>query len=293
MVVWNKRAAAGALMVGMLSLSFGEAAENRDRFSVEVRGDGAPLVVIPGLTSSPRAFAVALDGLNAQQHLITVAGFAGVPAPSSIDPFIAPLAESITDYVDAAEATDVAVIGHSMGGVVAMLAAGQTDRISRVLIVDSVPFLPALFQPGASPERAAASRPFMQQQMANTSDEAWLAQVRAGLPRQARTSEAQELVYADSAASDTAAAKAAVIELMTTDYTEAFNSVDVPVTLLVPFDPTIGFGRDAVLARYEAQYAGVPNLTIRVVENSRHFIMLDQPSAFRAEVEQFLSGDDQ
>jgi pimeloyl-ACP methyl ester carboxylesterase len=61
--------------------------------------------------------------------------------------------------------------------------------------------------------------------------------------------------------------------------------------VLVPFDSATGFSKDAVRARYEAQYAAFPSVKIRMVDNSRHFIMLDAPDAFAAELARLISVD--
>lgn len=160
-----------------------------------------------------------------------------------------------------------------------MLTAARSDRVASVLVVDAVPFLPALFGP-TSPEAAAAMRPGIDAQLAAQDDATWLAQARAGLPRQAISEPARARVLADAERADVAASKAAFAEMMTTDYAPMLAEVDVPVTVLVPYDPAMGLDRDAVLARYAAFYADVPGVTLKVVDGSRHFLMLDAPDAF-------------
>ena len=43
-----------------------------------------------------------------------------------------------------------------------------------------------------------------------------------------------------------------------------------------------------MIERYSTLYAGLENVEFKIVENSRHFIMLDQPEAFAHELDVFV-----
>ncbi|WP_158548866.1 alpha/beta fold hydrolase [Parvularcula marina] len=281
-------------LAALLSLSFAHAADEMggDRFVVEVTGNGRAVIFIPGLTSSPDVFAAAQEKLYVEAHLITPAGFDGVPAPAPLTPFIDSLAADIVRYLNDEDISDAAIVGHSMGGLTALLVAAKSDRMSAVMVIDSVPFLPRLFQPSITPEQVDASRAVLTTQMAALSDESYLDLARQGLPRQAMKPEDQSRIMEDVTRADISAAKAAFIELMSTDYTPQLSGIDASITVLVPFDPMTGFSRDLLLARYEEQYTFLEQVELRIVENARHFIMLDQPAVFREELEQFLNKND-
>ncbi|MCQ8183972.1 alpha/beta fold hydrolase [Parvularcula maris] len=261
------------------------------RVMVEAEGTGPDVVLIPGLMSTPAVFEDTMSSLRIARHEVTAKGFGGTEAPDDLSAFVEPLANDLAAYLRSEEVEEAVLVGHSMGGVAAMLTAGRSRRISHVVIVDSVPFLAGLFNPNATPDGAAGSRELQRRQLDTLSPEAWLGMAKQGLSRQAMTEESQSKVFADVQTADTAAAKTAFLELMTTDYSAAFQKVDVPVTVLVPFDPSIGFPREAVLSRYEAQYRDMTNVEFRVIEPSRHFIMLDAPDAFRKEIERVLEGE--
>ena len=60
------------------------AAFTSDRISVETRGSGPDVVLIPGLTSSPRAWESTVAAVPGYRyHLVQVAGFAGAPAEAN------------------------------------------------------------------------------------------------------------------------------------------------------------------------------------------------------------------
>lgn len=263
------------------------------RFVVEVEGDGTPVIFIPGLTSSPEAFQAGItQPLNAQAHWITVSGFAGAPAAAASEDMIGDTAEAIAAYIASEELTDVRLVGHSMGGVLSILVAGQVpERVNGVLIVDSVPFLPALFQPGATEEAAKPQARAMQAQFDAMDETAFLAMMRSGLPVQATSAASQDFVFKDIEASDKDTVAAATVQLMSTDYGPALASVKAPTTVLIPHNAYLGVTPDAIKARYAGLYEGLANANFEVIPESRHFIMLDQPEAFEAALTNFLEAN--
>src|SRR5688500_10236078 len=89
-----------------------------DRISVEVRGAGPDIILIPGLGAHRDTWsktAAALEGRH-RLHLVQVHGFAGFPAGANAEgPVSAPVAEELARYIQAAGLERPAVIGHSMG----------------------------------------------------------------------------------------------------------------------------------------------------------------------------------
>ncbi len=67
------------------------------------------------------------------------------------------------------------------------------------------------------------------------------------------------------------------------------SSIKTPTLVLYPYDSALQ-GADAakVAAIYEGQYKGMPNVKLVRVDDSRHFIMYDQPAKMDAEIEAFL-----
>ena len=261
-----------------------------DKVTIEREGEGRPIFFVPGLSSSPAVFDNAVKNVEGDISKVQIAGFAGTPPSKTktTGAVVQPVADGLSEFIDTNDLRNVALVGHSLGGVVSLLAASQNDRVTDVLIIDAVPFLPALFNPRATPESAAASRSALRAQMDATADSQYLAIARQGLARQAISEEARAYVYADVERSDLATVKTAFVELMTTDYSAVLSTISANITVLVPFDPTIGFQKEAVSSIYAAQYAGHPNVNIRMIEGSRHFIMLDAPEAFASQLSSFL-----
>src|SRR6185503_3257383 len=118
------------------------------RFSVEVIGRGPDVILIPGLTSGRgvwRATAAAVPGYR--YHLIQVAGFAGAPALGNrAGPVVAPLADEIARYIADRRLDRPAIVGHSMGGTIAMMIAARRPELAgRIMVVDMLPEPVGLF----------------------------------------------------------------------------------------------------------------------------------------------------
>src|SRR3546814_542370 len=112
------------------------------RISVVVQGSGPDVVLIPGLTASRdrwQGTVAAMPGYR--YHLVQVAGFAGTPAGGNASgKVVAPVAAEIARYIDEANLRTPDLIGHSMGGTLAMMiAARHPAAVGRVMVVDMLP----------------------------------------------------------------------------------------------------------------------------------------------------------
>ena len=291
----RKNQATFAIVFGLFIGTAGSPASaewESDRVFFNLEGAGRPVIVIPGLTSSPDVFKEPLTELNAPDrafHWATLAGFAGTSAPQDLTAYIQPAANELARYISDQNLHDVALIGHSMGGVISLLvAARETDRIDRILIVDAVPFLPGLLQVNANAEEAATGRAPMLAEFNALSDDQFAMRMRQGLPFQATSREAQAIVWADIERSDRHAIAIAMSEIFSTDYGYALPKITAKTTVLTPHNEYSPGSPESLLARYKTLYKGLADVELRAIENSRHFIMLDQPEVFAQEVERFL-----
>ncbi|MDQ0464545.1 pimeloyl-ACP methyl ester carboxylesterase [Caulobacter ginsengisoli] len=284
-----KTLAALAAMLIPLALA-GQAAATPTRFTVEVRGKGPDVVLIPGLASSRAVWddtAKRLEG-RYRLHIIQVNGFAGqTPGPNASGPVVAPLIEEIDAYIRDQKLDHPAVIGHSMGGYSALaLAAAHPGDVGKVMVVDALPFFSVLFGPGVTVAQVEPQATAFKAQMLAMSK----AQFDAGQPqvmaRLAKTPAAQALAAQWAIASDRQVMAQATYDIMTSDLRPQLAAITVPVTVVYARDPVMGEGR--VDALYKENYAALPGVKLQAIDGGFHFIMLDQPDAFAAAVEAFL-----
>ena len=261
----------------------------RDRISVEVVGTGPDLIFIPGLASSRdtwRATAERLRG-HYRLHLVQVAGFAGEPARgNAAGPVLIPTAEAIDTYIVDQKLKPAIVIGHSMGGTIALwLAEHHPADLKKGLIVDAVPFFaqvmmgPAMtleqVRPIAEGLRTASPQP----------PEAMTKMIDSMVTSPANRAR----VAAWSKASDRAVVQNALADDLELDLRPGLATIGAPITVLFPDYVALGVPAGATDATYGAAFAALPHKTMRRVDGSLHFIMFDQPDAFAADLDAFLA----
>lgn len=263
-----------------------------DRISVVTRGTGPDIILVPGLNSHRDVWAGVADSLQGRYrlHLIQVSGFAGfVPGANADGPVSAPVAEEISRYITETGLTRPAVIGHSMGGTIAMmLAARHPDVIGRVMVVDMPPFLGVMFgPPGATAESV---RP-----VADSMRAAMLA-APPGTPTMfevmvqtmTKVDSMKTMLVSGSRASNLATTANAFHELIVTDLRPELARITAPMTVLYVVPPSAPLPPAQYEAAMRASYATAPSAVLIKIEDSYHFIQFDQPGRFVAEVDALM-----
>ena len=268
------------------------------RFHVRVDGPASPVgdvVLIPGLSSSPEVWDRLTDELKGRYrvHRIHVQGFAGAaPKDNAEGPVSAPVAEDIARYIRDQGLVKPAVIGHSMGGTIGMmLAARHPEAVGRLMVVDMVPFMGAMFgQPGTNPtaESVAPMADMIYQGMANSPREQYQQQADGQIVAMINTESLRAGPLEDSRTSDQKVSASAFRELIVTDLRPELANITAPTTVLyVKFnDPRMT--PEITDGVYRGSFANLPGATLKRIDDSAHFIMLDQPAVFAAEVNAFL-----
>ena len=266
-----------------LSLPVAALAEDAPCPPFEVTGTGPDLVLVPGLGSAPAVWDGVREGLakDYRLHFVHVAGFAGRAPEGDPATLIDRTKAEIIRHLDCQKVDRAAYAGHSMGGFLGLsLAADHPDRVSRVVVVDSLPFFPLIFDPAATPQSAAmlaeGTRVGILAQDRESFAESQQQSVRSLVRNTARHAE----VAGWSIASDRATFAGAIHALMTTDLRPRLPAITAPVTVMIAANPYAPRARVEPL--YAAAYAGLPGAKLTIIEDSYHFIMFDQPAAFEA-----------
>lgn len=249
----------------------------------EVVGTGPDLVLVPGLGSSPEVWEGVKDSLarDYRLHLVHVAGFAGRAPEGDPATLVERTKAEVIRHLDCQKVASAAYAGHSMGGFLGLtLAADHPDRISKVVVVDSLPFFPLIFNPAATAELAAPQAAAMRAQIAAQDDASFAATQRMGAQSLVQSAAHQAQVVDWSLTSDRATFAGAIHALMTTDMRPRLGDITVPVTVLAAANPYAP--RTRVEPLYTAAYAGLDGVKLTVIDDSYHFIMFDQPAAFEA-----------
>lgn len=258
-------------------------------FEVQVSGQGPALILIPGVASSANVWQHTVDSLKDryQLHVLTLAGFAGVkplPMQSWGDGYLTLQQEAILRYIDEQKLQKPVIIGHSLGGYLALaLAAKAPEKIAGAINVDGLPALGALFannnagnkQTADSSNNAAPQRfdPMaMAKSMANS--EQW-----------------QQQIVKDMYRSDGMTSGRVMGELMRADLRPELGNIRVPVLTLGALQHGAPYSTpEQVQANYEQQLANAPAQYHRFAfaRDAKHFIMADAPDWLQQQIDLFL-----
>lgn len=249
------------------------------RFTVEVKGSGPDVILIPGLTASRGVWSGTVAALPGYRyHLVQVAGFAGAPAAGNArGEIVRPLAEEIARYIADRGLRRPAIVGHSMGGTVAMMVAARHPlRVGKVMVVDMLPQPAGLLGSSAAGMRGLS-----------------------GLLRDLGASEGGRSLI-DSAIrlfgnepsehgrSDPGVVARATDELAVTDLTGELPLIAAPLTVV--YAALDRYRAPAADRLYRAAYAGKKGVKLVRIDSSGHMVMYDQPARFRAALKTFLAG---
>ncbi len=244
------------------------------RFSVQVQGTGPDVILIPGLSSGRDLWRGTVERLPGYRyHLVQVAGFAGDPVRGNREgAVLIPLAEEIARYISDRRLRQPAIVGHSMGGTLAMLVgARHPDLAGRIMVVDMLPQPAGLFGGNAL-------------------------DVGPLLGNLVRSSEGRRLMGSLMGAftppesshrrSDPDLLARAAHELGALDLAPALPRIRAPLTIAYGApDPR---GAAAIDRSFASAYAPARSARLVRIDGAGHMVMLDQPTRFVAALRDFL-----
>ena len=261
------------------------------RFSVTVEGEGPDVIFIPGLVSGRAVWDGALQSLNGKYrvHRLQLAGFAGDRARGNAEGEILPgVVAELHDYIEASGLDRPEVVGHSLGGLLAlMLAEAHPKDVGAIMVVDALPFHGLLFDPSATVASVAPRAVQLRDMMIAMDEDAYRAQQLRTTATLVRNESARPAVLADSLASDRNVAARAVYEDMITDMRPRLATIKAPLTIVYAVNAVAPETRVGPL--YRTSYSTAPNLAFEPVADSHHFVMLDQPARFAEILQTFLT----
>ncbi len=252
------------------------------RISVEVRGSGPDVILIPGLSSSRGVWngtVAAVPGYR--YHLVQVAGFAGTAAAGNgAGRVAAPVADEIARYIVAGRLGRPAIVGHSMGGSIAMMIGARHPGVAgRVMVVD---MLPSPARPFGVPQ--AAAKPLAK----------LIGGEMAGAGRLRRDLKSLVGRFGNSdwleSRNDAGVVGRSVAELLSTDLTAELPRIRAPLTVVYACSARLSYACGPVSRAFVSAYSKRPGTRLVRIDRSGHTIMWDQPAAFQAELRRFLAG---
>lgn len=256
-------------------------------FDVTVTGAGRPVVFVPGLGSPGSVW----DGTVAhlagkyQTHVLTLAGFAGTAAIPP--PFLLTVHQQLVDYVKHLD--HPIVVGHSLGGFeVLWLAETNSADVAGVVDVDGLPFLAAMQDPTMTEAKASESAKMMHDTLMKQPADQFAPMTKQFLGSMITKPDDLDRIATATAKSDREAFATAMAELMAKDLRPDLPKITTKVTIIAATDQ--GVPRPQLEAAWHTQIDAIKGASFHMVESAKHFVMLDQPDAFYALIDQALAG---
>ena len=201
--------------------------------------------------------------------------------------------DALIAYIQENELKKPILAGHSLGGFLSLwIAASIPESVGSLIIVDAVPFLPALQNPAATIEfmRAPADKtpPIYFPKHLNKEKKATPSMLKMMITDPAKVDTA--VVW--SLSSDPNTVAQAMYEIFLTDLRTEIKKIQTPVLVLGAWvsGQSQGATRESSLSAYQKQYAiTVENCEIWMTDTGKHFIMWDDPEGYFATIDAFLS----
>lgn len=252
-------------------------------FTVSVIGEGEDVILVPGLASGPDVWTPITEDLKESYrlHLVHVSGFAGAPARGNAenDNILDDLSADLSAYANTLE-HPAHLVGHSLGGLVAMKTALEPEaNLKSLVVVDVLPFFSVLIDEGATAEKMMPAAAMMKATLIAQSDEVFAKRQAETISSLVKATEYHDMVLSWSLASEREVMGQAMSEVVVTDLRGEIANIDVPVTIIFARDEAIP-NMASIEALYETLYAPLQSGTVIGIDEAFHFIMLDQPALF-------------
>ncbi len=269
-----------------------------DRIVVEVRSPRPgttdqpvrDVILIPGLASTALVWEPVAERLSRTHrvHLVSVRGFGELAAGGNGQGLVAgPVADEVARYIRTRGLRDPVVIGHSMGGQIALrLASAPGVTLDRVMIVDAAPFFPSLIDDRATGRDLEPIAAVAYQAVLFLGDEALARQPWAqGMGPTAGALDS----WVGWQGGDSRVLAQSLYEVMTVDLRPNLARIDVPVTVVYGWSRREDSPRYRLQSSWQQAYRGSRHpVRLVPIEGAEHMVMIDQPVRFMAAVDEFL-----
>lgn len=270
-------------------------AETFEGLDIKTDGKGAAVVFIPGLNSSSSVFNETCAAIksNHQCHLLQLPGFAGLtPLPANDQDFLTNMRDRIEHYLQTKKMKNVTLVGHSLGGTLSlMIAQHSPDLVSKLVIVDSLPFYSAIQNPAATAELMKPQADQMRAMMLNQPLEDYLKYGAQNLTSMSNNPARMNTLIEWFKSSDRTTTTAAMYSMMITDLRKSIANIKAPTVVLGAWAAYKNFGatKESTKAIFTSQYAELKNIDIRLSEAGYHFLMWDDAAWVNQQILEVLA----
>jgi pimeloyl-ACP methyl ester carboxylesterase len=252
-------------------------------FDVQISGQGKQSIIfIPGFACSGNVWkeTVSRYEKSFSCHVLTMAGFADARPKSGAS--FQNWEKGIVDYIRQNKIVKPILIGHSMGGGLALaISADYPDLVDKIIVVDGLPCLAALMNPAFKPVEPTDCTPVITQ-LATLSDKQFADMQKQTIPRLLADTSKQSLVISWSISSDRNTFAEMYCDFSNTDLREKIKASNCSSLILlqsyfVNMKPAM-----------EEQYKNLKHATLKYADKGLHFIMYDDQEWYFKQVDDFI-----
>ncbi|WP_051210005.1 alpha/beta fold hydrolase [Gelidibacter mesophilus] len=251
---------------------------------METIGQGKPILFLPGFTASGSVWkeTVANLSIDRKSYLFSYAGFNG-NEPIEM-PWYETIKNGFVDYITQNNLTDIIVVGHSMGGNLAVdIASELPNRVSKLVIVDALPFMKDVMVPDVPIEMLDYDTLYNQQTIAMPdADFANMASMMASM--MATDSTNQETLKNWMIEADRKTWAYGYTDLLKLDLRPTLKNITCETLIIGASFPDVAIAKE----NYEKQYANLLEKKLIMASNSKHFVMMDEPEWFYKTLNNFI-----
>ncbi|MFK8038336.1 MAG: alpha/beta fold hydrolase, partial [Crocinitomicaceae bacterium] len=265
-------------------------------FNVEIKGEGKPIILIPGISCSGAVWKETTDSLKDkfECHILTLAGFNDQRPIDLKHGYISLIKEGVIKYISVELSEKPIIVGHSLGGLISMsIACSEPEIMSQLILVDSYPFAPSAFNPNATKESVLPQAKQMQEATLTLPDSLFYKQEMMKLETMITDKDNIKVASEWLMESDRETITQSVFEMMTMDLRDEIENIKVPILVLGSWYGLKDYGvtKDFVYSSLINQFSKAKDCKIEVADTSKHFIMWDQPIWFSGKIKSFISYD--
>lgn len=261
----------------------------KNSFQVTVTSEGPAIFYFPGFSIGGSIFQETIDQLEikGQNHIFTFAGFDGVN-PIEM-PWYSTIKEDLKTYIQEQELAEITIIGHSMGGNLALdLAMELPDQVSKLVIIDALPCMREVMMPGVPADALQYDSPY-NRQVLNMDAAGFQGYANTMASNMTKDSLGGTKILDWILKADRKTYVYGYTDLLKLDARPGLSKIKAKSLILVAPEP---FGEEMVLKNIHSQYQNLSTKSIRVAPKSRHFIMYDNLPWMVNEINLHLNGTD-
>lgn len=253
-------------------------------FTIETMGQGKPVLYLPGFATPGSIWKETVENLNLERksYLFSYAGFNGLE-PIEM-PWYATIKNAIIEYITENNMSNIIIVGHSMGGNLAVdIASELPNKVSKIVIVEALPCMREVMMPNVPAANFYYNSPYNTQML--EMEPLQFENIADMMAANMTLNEDKKVIIKDwILEADRKTWVYGYTDLLKLDLRTILKKVTCETLIVGASFPNVKIAQE----NYEKQYLNLPNKTLIMASNSKHFLMFDQPEWFYKTVNDFL-----